>query len=336
MRPLNIGVVGCGDVALTRHLPTLKENRDVFVSVVCDTLPERARAAAEQFDVPSYVCSPSEIFRNPVVDAVVIATPPWVTPDLAVEALTHGKYVLCEKPMAIELEEAQRVAMAEAQSEGRLQMGFVFRHDPLLAHLQGWIAEGLLGSPLVFRLGIFDETYDPQENPEHYRRIAGTLRHGGPSVHDGAHAADLLNLLTSSPVSGVDAYGIKSRPEFAAPNFDISIIRFQNGDCAKVEIGWFYPMFPASQFEVLGPSGFAEYDWQGRRLRLVRPEGSKELTDSQEWWKACFQGQLKQFVQSVRTKGSCMPGPAEGIYSLRLTQLIRQSIERGEGKEHDR
>lgn len=328
-RTVRIGVVGCGDIAISQHLPAIAQNADVTLTGVCDASPERMRQAAQAYGVQGFTDALRMLAECPM-DAVVIATPPWVTPELTIAALRAGLYVLCEKPMALTLEEAERVAEAERTARGRVQLGFTYRHDPLLAQLRSWIEQDKLGHPLMYRLGIYDEIWDPVGNPEHYARLYTTMEHGCPSVHDGAHNADFLHFLTAAQVADVAAFGFRSRPEFPCSNYDTSVIRFANGDMAKLEIGWFFPVLPYGEFEVVGPKGFAAYDRLKRFVTLQTPQETLRTSDDENWWSLCFRVQLQSFVRSVREGSACVPGCAEGIYSLDLCKRIEASIQSNE------
>ena len=124
----------------------------------------------------------------------------------------------------------------------------------------------------------------------------------------------------------VHAFGLQSRPEFPCSNYDTSVSRVENGDLAKLEIGWFYPVMPRGEFEVLGPKGYASYDRLARSVRMTDNQGTRELRDTEDWWKLCFKLQLKKFVQCIREDKPCMPGCAEGIYSLTLCKQIEAEI----------
>ncbi|WP_127588275.1 Gfo/Idh/MocA family protein [Paenibacillus koleovorans] len=326
-RPIRLGLIGCGDIAVTRHLPTLQAHPDAELVAVCDADRSRAEAAAKQFGVPGSVADHyKELLAREDIDAVIVATPPWVTPVVAMEALRAGKHVLCEKPMAVDVETARQVQATERETGKRVQVGFTYRHGPLLETLRAWIRDGRLGSPLVFRLGIFDEVWDPTGNPEHYERIFRTMGHGSPSVHDGAHVADFLNFLAESKVASVDSFGLQTRPEFPSSNYDISIIRFENGDVAKVEIGWFLPHFPKGEFEVVGPLGLAVFDRLEQYVSLRTGTVTETVRLDEDWALSCFRIQLTKFIASIRDDAPCVPGTEEGIQSLSLTKTIERGI----------
>lgn len=327
---IRIGVIGCGDIALTQHIPAILQCKEADLAGLCDVHGERVRALAAQHGVPGYTDAKA-MMRECEMDAVVVATPPWVTPRLTEAALKSGLDVLCEKPMALTLAEARHVAEVERETGRHVQLGFTYRHDPLLEQLRVWIKEDALGHPLVYRLGIYDEIWDPQGHPEHYARLYATMQHGCPSVHDGAHNADFLHFLTGAQVKEVHAFGMQSRSEFPCSNYDTSVIRFENGDLAKLEIGWLYPVLPYGEFEVLGPKGYASYDRRARYVRLTDGRETREKRDTEDWWRLCFKLQLEKFVSSVRLDRPCMPGCEEGIYSLRLCKQIEAEIAKNNG-----
>jgi predicted dehydrogenase len=85
------------------------------------------------------------------IDAVVIASPTFTHPELAVAALEAGKHVLCEKPLASSLEEAAAVARAAAEADGAFLMAFMRRFDRGFVHAAEVIAAGDIGRPLFVR-----------------------------------------------------------------------------------------------------------------------------------------------------------------------------------------
>ena len=331
MKVHNFGVIGCGDISVSWHIPTLLKSPRAHIVGVSNRTASKMEAVQEKHHFAVGTTDYHDLLNNPDIEAVVVTTAPWVTPDITIEALESGKHVLCEKPMALEVADAKRVAEAEKRTGYKVMVGFTYRNDPLLQQARTWIAEGRLGGPILYRMGIYDETWDPVGNPEHYQRIDETMAHGCPSMHDGAHSADFLNLLAgASPVENVRAFGFKSRPEFKSSNYDISVIDFANGDRAKLEVAWFYPVFPYGEFEMVGPGGLIVYDRYKRFVRLETRERTEEVRDELNWWEGCFDIQLDSFLDSIEQDHPCVPGTAEGIYSLELTKMIEAAMAKGE------
>jgi predicted dehydrogenase len=319
-RRVTLAMIGCGDVAIQRHLPTIAANPDVHLAACCDTDPVRAERAATMFGAPRHTTEPGQVLADPGIDAVIIATPPWITPTLTTDALNAGKDVLAEKPMALTLERAREVHAAERASDRFVQIGFALRHGPLFDTLRRWIADDRLGSPLDVRISVFDEVWNPAGDPEHYHRIMATLAHGAPCIHDGAHTMDHLHFLLGDMAARVTAWGRTTRPEFPRPNLNLAVIEFASGHRARVEIGWFLPQFPTGEWTIIGPRGFASFRQQERLVELRSETGNEIVRIEEDWITSCFRYQLEAFVTGVITREPPLPGVADGIASLILCQ----------------
>lgn len=327
-RSIGLAVIGCGDVATTRHLPAIVANPGAHLVACCDRDLNRAVAAAANFEAAHATTGVDRVLADPEVDAVIVATPPWVTPGITIAALQAGKDVLAEKPLALTLDEALAVQAAERASDRFVQVGFVMRHGPIFGSLRRWIADGRLGAPLDFRIGIFDETWDPEGNPEHYHRIMATLDHGAPCIHDGAHTMDHLHFLTGGQATDLVSWGRTIRPEFPRPNLNLAVIEFAGGHRARVEIGWFLPHLPPMEWSIIGPRGMAWCDLPRGCVHLRAEDGDEDVCLDEEWFENCFRHQLDTFLDGVRTCVPPEPGTQAGIDSLVLTQAFEQGMTR--------
>jgi myo-inositol 2-dehydrogenase / D-chiro-inositol 1-dehydrogenase len=325
-QPVSIAVIGCGDVAISRHLPALAASPEVRLVACCDREQDRAAAAARQFKALRATTSVDEVLGSTDVDAVIVATPPWVTPRIAIAALEADKDVLAEKPIALTLDEAIAVRRASNASKAFLQVGFVLRHGLLFGTLRRWVSEDRLGSPLDLRVSIFDERLDPEDDPEHYRRIMATLEHGAPCIHDGAHTMDHLHFLLGERAAGISAWGRSTRPEFPRPNLNGAVIEFSNGHRARVEIGWFLPSFPPSEWTIVGPKGLATFNPDTASVALRAEDGDETMALGEAWIPACFREQLATFVEAVRSRTAPEPGPNAAIASLALSQQFEAAM----------
>lgn len=326
MSPITFGMIGCGDIGSTRHAPTVDAHPEARLLALCDIDIARAEQLALSYPVAQVTGDYRQLLANPSIDAVILAVSPWVTPRIAIEALRAGKQVLCEKPMALDIKTAKQVRQAESETGRGVQIGFTYRHGSLIDTLKNWIDTDQLGRPLYYRLGVFDEIWDPQDNPVHYERIMEALRHGSPSIHDGAHVADWLHYLTGSTVVGLQAAGLRSRDEFAATNCDVAFLRFKNGDVARIEIGWFYPVFPRGEFEILGPKGVAVFDRINRNVRLHTKDNTEVADASGDYVASCFRIQLDKFIRSIQSGKPFVPGTKEGLASLQLTLRMARAV----------
>jgi predicted dehydrogenase len=324
--PVSIAVIGCGDVAFQRHLPAIAANPRVRLTATCDAISERAEHAANAFSAGRWTTDARGVFDDDAVDAVIIATPPWRTPELTIAALQAGKDVLAEKPMAMTKELARQVIAVEAASDRFVQIGFVLRHGPMFGTLRSWLQQGRLGSPLSFRIGIFDELLDAEGDPEHYARIMATLEHGAPCIHDGAHTMDHLHYLLGDRATSIASWGQKTQPRFAAANYNVAHIEFNGGHRARVEIGWFMPAFPRGEWDIIGPDGIASFLQAENRVVLQTADSEEVIALDEDWIESCFRHQLDSFIDGILTREPTGPGSRDGFARLSLCQAFEAGM----------
>ncbi|SEE87952.1 Gfo/Idh/MocA family protein [Jiangella alba] len=322
--------VGCGDIATTGHLPALDRSPAVTLVGVVDVVAEHRDAAAAAYGVPAWTGLGPAVAAG--ARAAVVAVPPHVAPDLTLAAVDAGLDVLCEKPMAVDLASAQRVHDA-ARAAGRVvQIGFKNRFSPLVRAARRWLDDGLIGSPVVYTLGGFDERYDAADTL-HTGRIQEFLEHGPSYLHEGAHLADYVAYLTGASPVRVRAAGLRSRQSFRGENFASTLVDYDNGDVARMEVGWFFPTSPKGEFRILGPRGVALIDRPEQVATLTtREDGTlrtEEVRFERPWNDECFDRQLAHFVECVRTRAEPETSTAAGLASLRIGAAVTESLREG-------
>lgn len=320
---ISVALVGLGDIALSGHLPALLRNPEVRLRGLVDPDDgKRARArAAAGGRVPTFV-DLHGVLADQQVDAVVLATPPWVTGELTEHALRAGKYVLAEKPIATSVRDARVLSDLPPQQRNRLQVGLTYRHDPAIETLRGWIADGRLGSPMLVRAHIYDERRDAADL-EHQARITGALAHGMPVMHEGSHVFDWLSVLLGALPDGLaDAWALRTAPELPAPNLVGARLRYADAT-ALVEFGWFTDSLPRCEISVLGDSGYALLDGYTFRLELHTAAGREVLDFAGDRMSRCFDRQLLRFVELVSgERDEPSPDLAAGLAALDISERV--------------
>jgi predicted dehydrogenase len=319
--PVRIALVGLGDIAVRAHAPALLRNDRADLAAVVEVDPTRLASAAALVPGVHATGAVEEVLDDPSIDAVILATPAWVTPELVRAALAAGKYVLAEKPLAPTLAEQLRLRDLPGAAE-RLQVGLTYRHHPAIDRLRRLIATEALGRPLYIQASVCDERADPAGNPEHYARRLRALEHGLPIVLDGIHACDRLNLLLGAAPAELTAWALTSSPDYAAPNVNGAALTYADGTIVRLEVIWLYPVLPPSQFVVTGPHGRAVLDPPTFELRIeidgtcevVAPPGDKTTS--------CFALQLERFLTACRDGTPPVPGLEDALAASELCERI--------------
>ena len=198
---IGIGIIGCGKIAQVRHIPEYADNPNVELRGFYDLNYERAYSLTEKFGGKAYA-TVDKLIDAADIDAVSICAANFAHAGLAIKALQAGKHVLCEKPMAVTLEECEAM-VAEAKKAGKFLM---IGHNQRLAKAHVWakklIKEGLIGRIITFRTSFGHggpETWSitPGKNVWFFDKKQAAM---GAMADLGVHKTDLIQFLTDQKV----------------------------------------------------------------------------------------------------------------------------------------
>ena len=195
--PLRVGIIGCGRVSETCHLPVLRDlGRRVQVVAVADVDEHRRRRVAGMFDIAQAFPDAETLLSDAgaSIDAIVVCSPAEFHADAVVGALRAGKHVLVEKPLALKLDDADRMTeQAKLTPHLKAMLGFNLRHHRLVKKARQMIAGGLIGeTQLVRTLWTSGIRYRMKLPPWRNRRQTG----GGVLSEIAGHHVDLLRYVT--------------------------------------------------------------------------------------------------------------------------------------------
>lgn len=204
MKRLGVGLIGAGRLGrvYARDLAgRIPETRLVAVADPAGTL---AQDVAAEFDVPRHYTDPLALIDDDSVDAIVIVTPTHVHREQVIAAAARKKPTFCEKPPALSLDEVVEMQQAVERSGMFFQMGFMRRFDAGYAAAKKQIAEGRIGTPLVFKA----TSRDPYRPSLEY---ANPKSSGGMLIDMGIHDFDLArwfmgDVRTVSAIGATIAY----------------------------------------------------------------------------------------------------------------------------------
>jgi myo-inositol 2-dehydrogenase/D-chiro-inositol 1-dehydrogenase len=225
-----IGLIGCGRIGLV-HLRSLISHPEAveFVSLV-DANETAVHSISEKYGLKRASTDVSDIFDDPSIDAIIIASSTETHAPYIQEAARTGKDVLTEKPIALDLESTDR-ALADVQSAGvRLQVGFQRRFDTGYASAKSRILEGQIGGIEMIR----DAMRDPAPPPADYLSRSGGL-YRDMTIHN----FDCVRWLKGEDPVEIHAIGSAlTGPEVeAAGDIDTSVVmmKFADGSLATIE-----------------------------------------------------------------------------------------------------
>lgn len=168
MKTLRWGILGCAAIADRAVIPAIQASATGQIIGIASRDESKAKNKAEQFGIPKYYGSYEALLADADIDAVYIPLPNHLHKQLTIAAAQAGKHVLCEKPLALNAEEAQEMVDFCKEAGVHLAEAFMYRHHPRIARVKEIIASGEIGDLRAIR-GVF--TYNGAANKGDIRQV---------------------------------------------------------------------------------------------------------------------------------------------------------------------
>src|SRR5215470_19403519 len=237
MDRIRLAIVGCGNISFL-NAPGYLQHPRCDVVALCDTEPGRAEHRAREWGITPRVYSDfKQVLEDRSIDAVELLTPTWMHADQIVAALAVGKHVSCQKPLAITLAEANRVADAVARARTTFRVTENFLYYPPILKAKELLDAGVIGEPSLVRIhttrvqhitgGVME--HDPDAMV--WRSDRGR-NPGGPLYDDGVHkyATAALWIGEIGDISAIVSRG----SDFTQETPSVAMWRFKGRDCLGI------------------------------------------------------------------------------------------------------
>ena len=231
---VNWGLIGTGDVVRKRVAAALRDAPGSSLAAVSRNRAELAAEAARDLGAERWHARWQDLVTDPGIDAVYIATPVRFHAVQAIAAAEAGKHVLCEKPMAMDVAECDRIIAACAASGVKLGVAYYRHFYPIVHRIREVLAAREIGTPVVVQIDAF-ERFNPQPHEERHWFVQRAVSGGGPMFDFGCHRIELL-LSFFGPVR--HAAGLTANVVFDREVEDTAVaaMTFGSGPCATVTV----------------------------------------------------------------------------------------------------
>jgi predicted dehydrogenase/threonine dehydrogenase-like Zn-dependent dehydrogenase len=314
-----IGVLGAGNFAQGVLIPAIKRLPNARLVGLCASSGVRARALSERFGFEFCTSHEDEIYSDPSINTIVIATRHHLHAQQIVRALESGKHVFCEKPLCITEDELESIGEAYARANGlQLMVGFNRRFAPMAQTMKNFLRQ--TNSPLVM----------------HYRINSGALpkdhwindpeQGGGRIIGEVCHFVDFVSFLCGAAPVNLHSRG------FASVDDQNAVISLEFGDGSVGTIHYACNgdrAYSKERVEVFGGGCVAVLD-DFRRLDLVR-HGKEKTLRSRLTQNKGHTAEWQVFADSIRNGG---PSPipfgdiaATTLSTIRIAESLRSGRE---------
>jgi predicted dehydrogenase len=317
---VGIGLLGAGSFGQSVLLPALKKAGGTDNIAIASAGGMTARRIGEQYGFRVATADADEIIRNPDVNAVFVLTRHDLHAPLVIRALEAGKYVFCEKPLALSADELEAIARAREGATGDVMVGFNRRFAPLVEEIARHFQDR--SHPLVMQYRI----NAGQVPPEHW--IFDPVEGGGRILGEVCHFVDLLQHLAGAPPRRVFAESIAGDTRYRGDDNVSLTLRFADGSLASVVYtAAGDSRIPKEYLEVFG-EGRAAILEDFRTLSLARDGGTRKIRSANQ--DKGFEQEMRRFLAAVATGGP-PPIPFEqSLATTRATLAALSSLRNGQ------
>lgn len=326
-RTVRLAVLGTGAIAQVVHLPILSRMRGVEVAAVVDVDRAKTRTIAGRFGVEGVHTSHDAVLADPTVDAVVICTPSHLHEAHVREALSAGKYVLCEKPLALTADGVERI-LAEEGADRRLMVAMNQRFRPDASALKAFVSGGELGEVFFLKAGWLNRRLGRSGRGWRHKRATG----GGAMMDLGIQMVDLALWLLDYPAVERVSARTRREPGAEVEDFAMLILRLAGDRMVSVEVTSNLLAERDRQFlHLMGSSGSGSLS----PLTVYKDleSGLADVTPAlppgrENHFTASYRQELQYFVEVVRgDREAELPG--EHVALMRLMAAAYRSAEEG-------
>lgn len=271
---VRFGIIGVGGMGNghARNMPRISEAR---LTAVCDISPSALEAATDAYEVPGFERH-TDLLDSGLVDAVIIATPHYFHPPIAIDALRRGIHVISEKPMAVTVQAADDMIQAARESDALFAVMFQQRALPAMQAAKRLVDEGRLGP--LYRTMLIDAHFRSQAYYDSASwRATWKGEGGGVLLNQAPHGMDLFTWLGGMPSRAIAQVSTRQH-KIEVEDTAAALLEYPNGATGYM-LESVNEMPTGTRIELCGERGKLVIDDHGLRFWEVKP-GVRAFSDA--------------------------------------------------------
>lgn len=342
---VRLGMIGTGGWGTNGHLTAYEKSALVQVVAACDVNPENLARAQARYHIPRIYTSIEQMLENETLDAVDITTPNFSHASLTLAAIARGLHVICEKPLAMNHAEAQRLAVKAREAGVKTAVNFTYRNVPAARFVRDIIQSGEIGE-LHHIIGTYNQGWLVDPTSPRVWRLEKILSGTGVLGDLGSHLIDLARFwgeefrsvfghlktfVAERPLPGGTERGIVDvddaasfMAEFASGatgSFFCTRYAFARANTQRIEI---YGSKGGLVYENERPNEiqFAISSFMARQRHYATIPVPRQITESQTTT-------MQQFVEDIVTDDARTATFDDGVACQQILDAVEQSAASG-------
>jgi len=324
---VRMGVIGCGAITQIIHFPILSKMEDVEIVAIADSDKTKVQALGEKYHIDNTFTDHAKLLEMDDIDAVHICTPNSMHAEMTIDALSAGKHVMVEKPIARTYEEAKSMADEARKRKMKLMVGMNHRFRPDAMILKNFVKGKELGKIFYTKAGWLRRRGSWNESEwAKKKQVAG----GGVFMDLGIPMLDLSLWLMENPkvISVYSAMYNHYQKEGIEDSATV-LIRFENDAILSLEVSWtllmendfmYTNLFGTLGGALLNPLRIHK-EMHGNLVNVTptkveRPENN---------YKKSYEYEIKHFVECVKHDRPVLSSADEAAEVMRISEAIYQS-----------
>lgn len=330
MKKYGILLIGCGFIGC-EHLADIYYRPEFEIIAVADKSEDRARLAAKKYGALMFGTDYRDFLDDKRIQIAIIATYPDTHLEIAKECVAHGKHILCEKPVAGNIEESLEFRRLAENSDRKIQVTYILRHNKSYQKIKELIDSKIIGELRVIRMIQNQHTAD-------WSRYSSLLESCMPIVDCGVHYIDVVRWFTGSEIKKVSGFGTKIDDDSPQYNYTVMNFETESGCRGYYESCWSRNIGAENVKEFIGTKGRIT-------LTLAKHRG-EEITGgdliniytngSDEYRSICYKSvykdmyaQILSLTESIENDTPTLPTADDVWKAQKIALLAKESIIRG-------
>ena len=324
------GVLGNATIARKCVIPAIRKSRNGLVHALATRTPSAADEVIAKNKIQQVYDNYDAVIADPAIDAVYIPLPNHLHRPWALKALSAGKHVLCEKPLACNVHEARQMADQAANSGALLMEAFMYRFHPRSRHIKKIVDEGAIGKPCLVRSAFCFHMNDDMLESGGNVRLKPEMG-GGALMDVGCYSVSVSRWLMAAEPTRVQAQAVYHRE-----GVDVHIVgtlSFAEGQLAVFEASFISAL--QQTYTIVGSTGAIELPhnafvpWDSDAIYTLRAKD--EETGQEHIVKGADEYQLmvEHFADAVLKKTSLNYSPDDSIANMRVLDALLEAARTG-------
>ena len=314
---MRLGLIGAGGIAQT-YVQALATCQQAQLVGVADLRDEAAGALAERAGVAAYA-SYDEMLVSEGCEGAIVCTPPATHPEICCDLLDRGLHVLCEKPLAVSPNEAQRMVAAAERSSAALTMASKFRYAQDVVQAKSLVASGVIGEVI-----LLENSFTSRVEMKHRWNSDPTISGGGVLVDNGTHSVDILRYFLG-PLREIQVVEGRRIQDIPVEDTVRVFVRSAQGVMGSIDLSWSLNKELPDYLSIYGSSGTLHVGWKESRFRRAGDSDWTRFGNGYDKVQA-FCSQVDNFVNAIRGVEPSLITLADALASVEVIEAAYEAM----------